>query len=189
MKYTALGDSLTAGVGSADYRKTFPYLLAKQLSSKSPVALINLAFPGADAHDVLTSQLPKAISDQPEFISLLIGVNDIHNLRSKTDFERDYRQIVDGIIQKTTAKLVLINIPYLGQDALVWPPYNFLFDLRTRQFNSIIAGVAQEKKIRYIDVYHLVSFNSPDLYSSDEFHPSEKGYLLLGDVINANYNP
>lgn len=188
IRYVALGDSLTAGVGSSDYKKTWPYLMALNLAKNSALVLINEASSGATAKDVLLNQVPETILENPDYVSLLIGVNDIHNLRSKKDFEDDYRKIVDEITKKTAAQVILINIPYLGENMLIWPPYNLLLDLRTRQFNTVIKQIANEKNLLYIDIYTLVLFKDHDLYSSDQFHPSEKGYLLLGDIINANFN-
>lgn len=188
IKYVALGDSLTAGVGSNDYKQTYPYLLAKHLAGNNPLALSNLAIPGAETLDVLEKEVPEAIQEKPDYISLMVGANDIHNLRTNKDFSINYNAIITALKKETNAKIILINIPYLGSDMLIWPPYNFLFDLRTRQFNGIIKSIAEKNGLRYVDIYNLVPVKQ-NLYSFDGFHPSGQGYLLMGEAINADIRP
>lgn len=188
LEYVALGDSLTAGVGSNNYQQTYPFLVAEHLAGDRPLTLVNLAIPGAKTADVLKREVPQAIQQKPDYISLMVGVNDIHDLRTSKDFTANYNAIITALKKGTSAKIILINIPYLGSDMLIWPPYNFLFDLRTRQFNSIIKGIALEDNLQYVDIYNLAPIKQ-DLYSSDGFHPSEQGYLLMGEAINANISP
>lgn len=187
VKYVALGDSLTVGVGSSDVEKTVPYLFAEKLASKSSVTLINLATPGATTVDILDKQLPKAITEYPQYITLWIGVNDIHNLYSIDTFENDYEEIIQEIKNKTAAKIIIINLPYLGSDMLILPPYNYLLDWRTRQFNQVIKDIADKYQFTYIDLYTKSKVISGKvLYSADLFHPSAKGYQLYGEIINAD---
>ncbi len=183
IKYIALGDSLTEGVGVSNYKNSYPYLIAQKLSSKNNVTLINLAHVGDTSSDVLANQLPKALSLKPDLITLLIGVNDIHNLKSLTQFKENLIQIVSPL-KKGGAKIYLLSIPYLGSDKIVYFPYNFILDFRTKQFNNVIKIVSTEYGVKYIDLYSLSK--SANFYSSDQFHPSDKGYILWGTLINAD---
>lgn len=189
-KYIALGDSLTVGVGSKSYEKTYPYIVAKKLSRmSSDVVLVNLGQPGARTIDVYKTQVPKVIAENPDYITLLIGVNDIHNFGSPDDFRINYQKIVDELIRTTHAKITLINIPYLGSDKLVLPPHNFWIDWYTKEYNLQISKIAQEKGMRLVDLYAKTrnDFNNrPNAYSSDLFHPSEEGYILWGQLIDAD---
>lgn len=183
IKYLALGDSLTAGVGVADYKNSYPYLIAQKLSFKSNVKLINLARSGDTSKDVIGSQLSKVLPEKPDLITLLIGVNDIHNLVSLKTFEDNLTRIVKTLKQ-TNAKIYLLSIPYLGSDKIVYFPYNFILDFRTRQFNSVIKKVAADFKVNYTDLYYL---NKPgNFYSPDQFHPDASGYKEWSKIINVN---
>lgn len=190
IRYVALGDSLTAGVGSTDDQQTLPFLIGqKLLKGKGEVLIVNLGQPGATSLNVLHDQLPKAIGESPDVVTLLIGINDVHNLVSLKDFQTNYQQIINELTQKTHAKVIAINLPYLGSDVLVYPPYNFLLDFRTRQFNTIISQIAREKSVSYVDLYTKTKDlfrKNPRLYSGDQFHPSDEGYKIWGDLIDAN---
>lgn len=183
IRYVALGDSLTTGVGVSDIKNSLPYLVAQKLSETNNVTLVNLAHAGDTSSDVLTSQLPGVESYKPDLVTLLIGVNDIHNLKSDKEFEENLIQIVSSL-KKSGAKIYLLSIPYLGSKRTVFFPYNFILDFRTKQFNNIIKKAAADFGTNYIDLYHLNK--SADFYSSDQFHPSEEGYKEWAKAINVN---
>lgn len=194
VKYVALGDSLTAGVGSQNIKNTFVYQFALELSGKfEKVVLVNFAQPGGTTEDVIRDQLSRALEEKPAYVTLLIGTNDIHNKRTVKDFREKYRYILDELLTKTDAHITVMNIPYLGSGKLVYPPFNFLLDLRTKQFNkvisSLVAGTANKDRVRFIDLYkdtYALPKQSQSYYSSDLFHPSGEGYLLWAKIINAN---
>ena len=181
--YVALGDSLTEGLGASDYKNSFPYLLTEKLSVKGSVQLYNLARSGATSQDVVVTQLPKVLPLKPDLITLLIGTNDIHNLVSLKDFESNYRTIV-ATLKKSEAKIYLFSIPYLGSDKIIYFPYKFALEERTRQFNNVVKKVSSDYGFEYIDLYTVKK--SANFYSSDEFHPSDEGYREWLEVINVN---
>lgn len=183
IKYVALGDSLTEGVGVSDIKSSYPYLIAQKLSSKNNVELTNLAHVGDTSSDALASQLPKALSLKPDLTTILIGVNDIHNLKSLKEFEANYTQIVSNL-RKSGAKIYVLSIPYLGSDKIVYFPYNFILDFQTKQFNNVIKKVSTDYKVEYIDLYSLNK--SANFYSSDQFHPGEAGYKEWLKAVNVN---
>jgi len=183
IKYAAMGDSLTAGVGTADYRDSYPFLLANKLASENQVELINQARAGDNSSEVLAVQLPQVLSLNPDVVTLLIGTNDIHNLKSLEEFNRNYTQIVSQL-KKTGAKIYLLSIPYLGSSKIVSFPYNFLLDLRTKQFNGVIKKAAADYGVFFVNLYAI---NQPaGFYSADQFHPSAEGYKTWAKEINVN---
>lgn len=190
LNYVVLGDSLSSGVGTDNYFQSFPYLFAQKLSATTgKLNLINLSKPGARTSDVLKIQLPKVLSLNPDYISLLIGINDIHGLISETDFDQNFGQIIDNLVTSTHSQIYVLNIPFLGSEKLIHQPYRILFDWRTRQFNSFISSYCNFKRIHCIDLYSatkLIFSKQSDFYSRDQFHPSEAGYLMWSQLIYAN---
>jgi len=189
VKYVALGDSLSAGVGTDNNQESFPYLLAKKMSQNFEVNLVNLGVPGAKSSDVLNQQVDKAIAQKPDYITLLIGINDIHGLILAKNFESNFSQIVNQLATRTKAKITIINIPYLGADNLILPPYNLYFDRETVKFNRIIQTITDQKSLCYVDLYQLSKnafAKNRIFYSADWFHPSANGYQFWTEVIYAN---
>jgi lysophospholipase L1-like esterase len=189
--YVALGDSLSSGVGTDRVGDSFPYLLAKKMSGAGEIILHNRAIPGEETASLISDLLPLAVDDKPDVVTLLIGVNDIHNFTSARDFQENYNKILERLTKETTAKIYVINIPFLGADTLMLPPYQAAFDLRTKEFNSIIKELAAKYSINYVDLYTptVSQFKkSGDHYSVDLFHPSAAGYKIWADIIYAGFN-
>jgi len=190
-KYVALGDSLTAGLGSNDVHKTMVYQYAQQLSTAhGKVDVINLGQPGATTVDLINSQLQPAIETNPNYITLLIGVNDIHANYAVSKYKTNLNYILQELLTKTSAKVVLINLPYLGSRKLTHFPLNIILDSRTKQFNRVVELLAQDRnRIKLVDLYtgtRLSFSHNNSLYSADLFHPSEAGYMLWSTIINAD---
>ncbi|MFA5131534.1 MAG: SGNH/GDSL hydrolase family protein [Patescibacteria group bacterium] len=188
--YVALGDSLTAGTGATDYSESYPYLLAQYFAGNDyRILLYDRAVPGAKTSDLLVSLLPAAIRDNPDVVTLLIGVNDVHGQVSQADFRANYDAILSRLSTETKAKIVIINIPYLGAGNLLLPPYNTLFDFRTREFNKIIAELAAKYQLKEVDLYtQTVALfkEGGSHYAADFFHPSAEGYKIWADLIYAD---
>lgn len=186
--FVALGDSLMAGVGAGSGGESLGLLLYKAKGENEDLEFQNLAVAGATAKVTLKEQLPQALQSRPQTAFLLTGINDVHNFTSEQEFEKNYREIVNGLTQ-TGSQLTLINIPYLGSNSILLPPWNLYMDFKTKQLNTVIGKIAKEKNLKVVDLYKLSreKFIEPSsLYSEDQFHPTDKGYALWSEYINAN---
>ena len=190
--YVALGDSLTAGVGTDQPEEALSYLLAKKMAGGDKrVNLKNYAVPGFKSADLIASLLPEAIKAEPSIITLLIGANDVHNQVSEKDFRKNYQYILNRLTKETRAKIYVINIPFIGADTMMFPPYDTYFRRRTEEFNQIIKELADERSLSYIDLYSpsvALFRKSGDHYSTDLFHPSAYGYKIWADIIYDHIN-
>jgi len=191
LTYVALGDSLTAGAGADNDQESFPYFLAQKIADNKKVILHNRAVPGYKTSDLIFNLLDKAINDRPDVISLLIGVNDIHDQVPEKEFAKNYEIILKRLTTKTQSKINVINLPYIGADNLILPPYNFYFNKKTQAYNLIIKNLADKYRVNYIDLYapSLELFKKPGShYSADLFHPSASGYKIWADLIYDHFN-
>lgn len=188
--YVALGDSLTAGVGTDKYSESYPYLLAQYFAGDNyQINLKSRALPGAKTMDLLDILLPEAIKDEPNIVTLLIGVNDIHGQISQKDFKTNYENILRRLTEETKAEIYVINMPALGSGDLLLPPYNWFFNVKTRQYNKIIKELTVKYSVRYINLYTPTEDlfkRSGSHYASDFFHPSAEGYKIWADLIYAS---
>jgi len=192
IKYIALGDSLTFGVGAKTYEESYPYLLAqKMLSGGQNIVLENFSAPGAKTKDLIDVLLTPAIKAQPDIVTVLIGVNDIHNHIGLEQFKKNYQYILNRLTKETRAKIYLINIPAIGSNTIIVPPLDYYFSLQTDNYNEVIKDLAAQYQASYIDL------NSPTKnllkedgahYSVDSFHPSALGYKLWAQIIYDSFN-
>lgn len=192
LTYVALGDSLTAGVGVNRYEQAYPYLLAQKIAGRqTKVTLKDLGVSGFKTKDLISNSLEPAIAAKPDIITLLIGVNDLHGNVAQKTFQKNYRQILQELTAKTTAKIYVIGLPQIGSNQLLWFPYNYYFRWQTKNFNKIIQQLASQYKLIYVDLEtptaNLLK-NDGLYYSTDRFHPGITGYELWAQIIYDDFN-
>lgn len=85
LRYAALGDSTTYGIGDPvpGGWRGWARLLADALATSYDVSFCNLAVSGATTGVVVERQLADAVAHRPDVASLLVGINDV--LRSWWD--------------------------------------------------------------------------------------------------------
>lgn len=175
IKIVMLGDSLSDGVGVTRYGDGLAVNLALKLADGKKTELVNLARAGATSQDVVKNQLSEAVRTKADITTVLIGVNDIHNLVPLDEFEKNYREIISNL-KNNSGEVIVMTIPNLGSNKILVFPYNLISDMRTRQFNQIIQKVAGETGVRIVDLYRVKK--DSDFYAEDEFHPNKNGYAL-----------
>lgn len=188
--YVAIGDSLTAGVGVDSFEKSYPFQIAEMIAKEGKRVTLNIqAIPGGKSIDIINHFVDPTVKTKPDLITLFIGVNDVHGNISKEEFKNNFEIILQKLTKETKAKIYIINLPYLGAENLILPPYNFYFDKRTQEFNEIIKQLADNYKLKYIDLYTPTSKSPKEkYYSVDLFHPSDVGYKLWSQIIYAGFN-
>ncbi|MFA5880523.1 MAG: SGNH/GDSL hydrolase family protein [Candidatus Margulisiibacteriota bacterium] len=190
--YVSLGDSLTAGAGAFSYEETYPYILAtKMTNAGANISLKNFSVSGYKTQDLIDELLDPAINAKPDVVTLLIGVNDIHNHIGRTQFKKNYQYILEKLTKETQAKIYLINIPYIGSNTAIVPPLDYYFETETNQYNEIIKELATQYNLKYIDLNSstkgLFKTDGPH-YAVDSFHPSALGYKLWANIIYDRLN-
>lgn len=192
MTYVSLGDSLTAGAGTDKYEESYPYLLAEKLAKGDRrIVNLNYSYPGARTADLIRDLLPKAITEQPDIVTLLIGTNDIHGNVSSAVTHDNYDFILKELTAKTRAKINVISVPFIGSRTLLLPPYNAYFEARVLSLNKDIKSMADKYQVNYIDLTTPTAELSRldgKHYSKDKFHPSAAGYKVWAEIIYDHLN-
>ncbi len=189
-RYVALGDSTSTGVGAAGVG--YPELIYRRMKASGWVAgILNLGQSGAVSADVLRAQTAKAVSVSPDLITLGIGGNDLWRLVSPAAFAANVTAIADAL-ERTQATVLVSNLIDLGlapiaKGALAMmsiPPA--LISARVVELNAHLQSLARRPRFRVIDLHSLGErelSRSPELFSSDGFHPSQAGYQRWADLL------
>jgi acyl-CoA thioesterase I len=194
-RYVALGDSYTIGTGTT-IDKSWPALLVKHLKeNKVDIELIaNPAHNGWTTSDVIDNELKIFENSDPNFATLLIGVNDwVQGVDAKI-FHKNLVLIIDRIQVKLPdkSKLILITIPDFG----VTPTGSRYSNGRNisegiYEFNKIILEEAKKRNLKTVDLFEESKKmgNDKSLVSADGLHPSAKEYanweMLIYPVVQA----
>ena len=183
MRYVAIGASDTVGVGATDpTRGSWPARLAQLLPPGS--AYVNLGVSGSIALQAKDAQLPGAIAQKPTVVSIWLAVNDMNATIQPQSYRDALSAIVDGLVQKTDAKIFIGNVPDVrGVPAYKDVDKNVLLQQITA-YNDVIAQIAKSGAGRVFAV-DLFTGSAPLVstitVSGDGFHPSDEGYRLIAE--------
>ena len=181
LRYVALGDSYTIGT-SVGIAERWPDQLVAALGPKPPTLelVANLAVNGYTSRDVLDLELPALAALEPEFVSVLIGVNDVVQGVPESTYRRNVDRILDDLVGRLGPdRILVVTTP----DYTVTPAGADYGDpgpqaARVRLFNEILAAIAASRGLRVVDVHELslAAASDPSLVARDGLHPSGAQY-------------
>ncbi len=189
VRYLPLGDSYTICTGATE-KESWPYLLAQHLNEKQTACrlLDNPARNGFSTQNLIDEELPLLPRLKPDFVTLLIGVNDWVRQVPLGVFKKNLEYILDET-QKALPdkrKIVLITIPDFG----VTPQGKHYGGGRhissgIAAFNTVIKQQALARRLPLADVFELSKKMGEDssLVAADGLHPSASEYALWEKLI------
>jgi acyl-CoA thioesterase I len=185
IEYVALGDSTGAGVGAKDGGYV-ARLFRRIVSHRPGSTLTNLCVSGATTSDVLRGQLDRGVRNDPQLVTLGIGINDIGHGLSLNQFAKNYEEILSRLKSDTKAAIVVTNIPDISSAPRIPPAMRTEYHQQIVEFNRRLEEIAARHEVTIFDVYtitheHLPSH--PEFFSNDGFHPSDKGYEFWGEQM------
>ena len=95
LRYVALGDSYTIGT-SVSSAESWPSQLVARVPRLGLVA--NLGVNGYTSRDLISDELPALPGLQPEFVTLLIGVNDVVQGVPEGTYAANLEEILDAVL-------------------------------------------------------------------------------------------
>ena len=189
-RYVALGDSTAVGVGS-NFDGGYPERLYQRLKRAGVKAgIMNLGQSGAQTADVIAGPLHKAVASRPALITLGIGSNDLWRMVPVSGFALNLEHIADQL-QSTGAQVIVSNIidlsraPIASMLDVIQIPRAVLV-ARIVDFNAHIAKLKSRPGFTVVDLFSLSVQEGPkftELFGSDGFHPSAKGYERWADEL------
>jgi acyl-CoA thioesterase I len=190
MRYVALGDSYTIGVSCEPFER-FPELLVRAEPRLELVA--DLGVDGYTSADLIRDELPVMATLLPEFVTLLVGVNDVVQDIPLSTYQANVIDILDVLgAALPPDRIVTISIP----DYTVMPrgaDFGEPVSKRARivEENRTMARLAGEREIAFVDIFDLSQRAAADrsLVADDGLHPSGTQYALwverLAPVVTA----
>jgi len=189
IRYVALGDSYTIGEG-IDKEFNYPSLLVKKLQHKNiAISLVsNPSVSGYTTQNLIDFELQSMKESRPDFVTLLIGANDVVRQIDKDTFRSNLIVILNTIqIELSNKKnIIVITIP----DFSVVPAARQFGDLARiktsiEEFNTIIKEEAQNRDLIVVDIFDISSKMGQDqsLILSDNLHPSTAEYEKWAEKI------
>jgi acyl-CoA thioesterase-1 len=188
LRYVALGDSYTIGT-SVEAAERFPDQLVAALGSDAPALRLvaNLGINGYTSADLIREELPALGSLVPDFVTVLIGVNDVVQGVPPGTYEANAVTILDALGRRLPSdRIVTVAIP----DYTVTPAGADYGDPGVQHdaivaSNAVMERLAGERGIAYVDIFDLSLRAADDrsLVAADGLHPSGAQYALWVERI------
>jgi lysophospholipase L1-like esterase len=189
IRYAVVGDSYSCGEG-AKPSESWPALLTRHLNTQGlDVDLVsNPSVTGWTTKDAIDKELPKFVNSNPNFASLLIGVNDWVQGVDEETFRKHFAYLVDQMLAVLPNKkrLLVVTIPDFG----VTPTGHKYSRGRNihegiMQFNRIVTEEARKRGLTVVDIFPLSKKMGEDrsLVGKDGLHPSAKAYAEWETII------
>lgn len=166
-----IGDSITHGHIGVSYVK----LLRQQLDSS--VDIVNAGINSEHAYNVV-QRLDDIIILQPDYITILIGTNDVNNTLSCYNaymgrylvglprfpdldlFNENFRLIIERLQKETDAAIAVLSIPTISED-----PDHLAYE-KSREYACLIKNNAAELGVDYLPLFETMD-------KALNLHPSE----------------
>ena len=189
IRYVAIGDSYTVATGIEE-KDSWPSQLTQKLKSTGiEINLIEiLGMKGATSQQTLNEVMPLLKNLKPEFVTLLIGVNDwIREGISSSKFKIRIKNLIDEIQSNLPPKkLLLITIPDFScsPQKKNWGYGKSATNGITR-LNKILKTEAALRDLVIVDIYPLSQnlCSQVGMFSDDGVHPSALQYSKWVDLI------
>jgi acyl-CoA thioesterase I len=183
IRYVALGDSYTIGT-SVEADERFPNQLVDALAAAGAELdlVANLGVNGYTSADLIRDELPALETLRAEFVTVLIGVNDVVQGVPAATYEQNVNRILDALLARLPAdRIVTVSIP----DFTVTPAGADYGDPDDQHDaivtnNTIMARLAAARGIAFVDIFDLSLGVAGDrsLVADDGLHPSGSQYAL-----------
>ena len=189
VRLLALGDSYTIGQSISPAGR-WPVQLASRLNglgifAEPPVIIARTGW--------RTDNLANAIANEQtargyNLVSLLIGVNNFYQGRSKEDYEVEFEELLQTALSIVDGKkdaVFVVSIPDFAYTPFGQGFNTEIISAGIDTFNAINFRITKEYDVPYIDITPISreGLDKPELVAADGLHPSAKQYGLWVEKV------
>ncbi|MFJ3516965.1 MULTISPECIES: SGNH/GDSL hydrolase family protein [unclassified Streptomyces] len=183
LRYVALGDSQTEGLGDGDDTvglRGFADRFAEHLAAVNPgLQYANLAVRGRLAGQVRAEQLGPALAMRPDLATVVAGVNDI--LRPRFDAAEVAAHLEEMFTALTAAgaRVATVTFPDLGQLVPLARPVS----PRIADLNDRIRAAAARQGVMVAETARPAAVTDPRMWTDDRLHASSVGHERIAAAL------
>ncbi len=171
------------------------YDMAAVYQPENKVTVINKGISGNTVEDLNNRWKDDVLQHQPEWLTILIGINDIHRyILEKNCGHLDpagFEQVYEDLLQKTAdripdSRIILIDPFYICR-------YDDADDFDTQvielisEYIEAVQRLSDKYKaihIRMHDIFQsMLKFRDPSTYCPEPVHPNHTGHFLIADSL------
>ncbi|GAA2417662.1 SGNH/GDSL hydrolase family protein [Nonomuraea africana] len=183
LRYVALGDSQTEGLGDGDDvtgLRGWADRLAEQLAAGNPgFQYANLAVRGRLAAQVHAEQLGPALALRPDLATVVAGVNDLLRPRCDVDEVAGHLEAMFAALTAQGARVATLTFPDLARITPLARPISS----RAAALNHRIRAAARRHGVVVAETSHHPVVADPRLWSQDRQHASPLGHERIAAAV------
>jgi lysophospholipase L1-like esterase len=176
------GDSTAVGTGASSPAHSVAGLIGQQYPQ---LTIENRARDGALFADV-TEQLLRP--GRFDVVLVQAGGNDVIRLRSIDDMRADIDQLLDAARQRADV-VILMPAGNVGNAPFFFAPWSWWMTGRSREMHRLVASATARSKAIHVNLFQEGDddpfVRQPELNASDGLHPSDAGYRVWWQVLQA----
>jgi lysophospholipase L1-like esterase len=190
VRYVALGDSYTIGTGLDDPGARWPNQVVARLAEHGVrLELVeNLGVNGYTSADLIRDELPRLNELDPEFVTVLIGVNDVVQGVPENAYADNVAAILDDLLGRVSAdRIVCVATPDYTV-TLQGSAYGDPTQQRAaiERANELMSEACVSRGIAFVAEVHAISRSlgdDPAMLAADGLHPSGEQYARWAEEI------
>jgi lysophospholipase L1-like esterase len=186
-RLVALGDSTVEGLmdfGPGETYVGWADRFAAALARHQPGLLYaNLAVRGQTTHEVLATQLDRALALEPDVALLVAGVNDLLRPRLDRVGLRDNLMTMYGRLHDIGARVLTFTMPDMSRVA----PLSFALRPRIEYLNEVVRDAGAAYGTVVVDFAVEPMAGHPSLWHDDRLHANTEGHRRIADALAEAY--
>lgn len=183
LRYVALGDSQTEGLGDGDeasgYRGWADRFAEHLAATGARVDYANLAVRGRLARQVHEEQLNAALELRPDVATVFAGVNDLIRPGYDADEVLDHVETMFAELTGVGARVATLTFPDIAQIAPLTRP----LAPRVLDFNERLREAARRHGVAVADTAAHAVATDRRLWRSDRLHCSSEGHRRIAGAV------
>ena len=184
LRYVAIGDSQTEGVGDGDDAsglRGWADRLAGSLAVTNPgLSYANLAVRGRLAHQIRAGQLAPALALAPDLVTVVAGMNDVLRPRCDIDAVAGHLDAMFAALTSAGATVATLTFP---EDIGRLVPLAKALSPRLVALNRHIRAAAPRHGVIVAETAHHPVVTDPRLWSADRIHASPLGHARIAAAM------
>jgi lysophospholipase L1-like esterase len=191
-----IGDSITdcgRRAQSAPLGEGYVRQIRDLIAAKYPALdlnIINKGISGNTVRDLFNRWTDDCIRFQPDWLSIKIGINDIHRWLRKVEdqavtpeeFAELYDQILARVKKETKAKIILVEPFYMSLDAK-GDSFRSLVLENLPSYMKTVTAMSRKYKTKIVHTHkayqNLLKYVDPDQICNEPVHPNQSGHFVI----------
>ncbi|MGN7893521.1 SGNH/GDSL hydrolase family protein [Bacillus sp. 22475] len=183
-RFVAIGDSFTEGIGDEVEGIALKSWVDHFVQlCENDIEYANFAKRGLVTKEIRSQQLEKALTFNPDLVSLIAGANDVLKGRWNHDAYKNDMEFMIDTLSKAGADIIIADLPDFTVRLPLASEKKQVIKEQLLEANEVIRSLSREYKFHHVDFWnhHLVNENT--LWSKDLIHPNSKGYVKVAELI------